>query len=107
MGKSNHDPAVAELKSKYNLDPVLDLSMARGSADSTPQVLKLRAAAPDVIIAILYPAELAIFERDAYKYVMAVSDRIFVLNHGELLASGAPAEIRANPAVLEAYLGAA
>ncbi|MEO9190069.1 MAG: ABC transporter substrate-binding protein, partial [Acetobacteraceae bacterium] len=72
-GKSNHDPAVAELKSKYNLDPVLDLSMARGSADSTPQVLKLRAAAPDVIIAILYPAELAIFERDAYKYGLHVA----------------------------------
>lgn len=67
-GKSNYDPAVAQLKSKYHLDPVLDLSMARGSTDSTPQVLKLRNAKPDVIIAILYPAELAIFERDAYKY---------------------------------------
>ncbi|MGQ4273756.1 ABC transporter ATP-binding protein [Terrihabitans sp. B22-R8] len=37
--------------------------------------------------------------------VMAVSDRIVCLNHGQLIANAAPAEIRANPAVIEAYLG--
>lgn len=67
-GKSNHDPAVAYLKQKYHLDPVSDQSMERGSTDATPQILRLRAANPDVILAFLYPAELAIFERDAFKY---------------------------------------
>jgi branched-chain amino acid transport system ATP-binding protein len=38
--------------------------------------------------------------------VMGVSDEIHVLDHGETLAHGTPAEIRENPKVLAAYLGA-
>ena len=37
--------------------------------------------------------------------VFNLADRISVLVYGEIIASGAPAEIRANAAVQEAYLG--
>ena len=76
---------------------LLDEPTAGMSIDETREAVRL-------IDRVTRGKTLLIIEHDM-DVVFSLADVITVLNYGEILASGSPAEIRGHPKVKQAYLG--
>lgn len=59
----------------------------------------------EVIASLRRPGRLILLVEHNVPFVMGLSDHVVVLDSGELIAAGTPAEVQADGAVITAYLG--
>ena len=78
---------------------LLDEPTAGMNAQETEATRQLIFAIRDLGISVV------VIEHDT-KFIFTLCDRVLVLVQGELLVSGSPDEVRGDPRVVEAYLGA-
>jgi branched-chain amino acid transport system ATP-binding protein len=81
-------------------EPVL-LLMDEPTAGMSPEETRVMM---DLIVALAAERSVILVEHKM-KLVMGICERLLVLHHGEFLAEGTPAEIRANDEVRRVYLG--
>jgi branched-chain amino acid transport system ATP-binding protein len=81
-------------------EPVL-LLMDEPTAGMSPEETKVMM---DLIVELAAERSVIVVEHKM-KLVMGICERLLVLHHGEFLAEGTPAEIRANDEVRRVYLG--
>ena len=116
LGKLNLDTKADQPASSLTLPDRKRLEVARALA-TRPRLLLL-----DEVMAGLRPVEcdqmVEVFRElnrsegltillieHVMRAVMALAQQVLVLNHGELIAHGAPAQVVRDPAVLQCYLG--